>query len=320
MNDQGRSEDTSDDNIPILATRYEIRDLFEKLAREEGFSGLGIAPATRPDRFEVFEEWIRAGLNGAMAYLPASRDARSEPSALLAGVRSVIVLAHPHLDSPWQAEDGSRVARYAAGPDYHRVLRDKCRRIVERARQAPGTPPFSHRICVDSAPLLERAFAARAGLGWIGKNGMLMNSTEGSRLLLCEILVDLEIPCGEPVAEQCASCTRCLDACPTDAFVRPAVLDARRCLSYWTIEQRGTIPPEIVNRMGGLVFGCDLCQDACPYNRGSAPGLAPAPPPPLASWLTMGSSEWKRRFGGTAIARAGAAGAIRARARGAAPA
>jgi epoxyqueuosine reductase len=291
-----------------LATPYEIRELFQERARKEGFAGCGIAPASRPDRFEIFEDWIGSGMSGDMAYLAESAGVRGDAARLLEGARSVVVLAHPHRETDWRADDGSRIARYAAGDDYHRVLREKCRRIVRSVRESPGVPSFADRICVDSAPLLERAFAARAGLGWIGKNGMLMNAESGSRLLLCEILLDLELPEDSPVAEQCASCARCLESCPTEAFERPGVLDARRCLSYWTIEQRGVIPPEIVDRMGGHVFGCDICQDVCPYNGAGAPGPTAVPPPSLEDWLTMGSAEWKRRFQGTAIARAGAAG------------
>lgn len=241
-----------------------------------------------------------------MAYLEKTRELRSDPRTLLAGARSVVVLAMPYSAAEPAAPDGTRTARYALAEDYHRTLRAKCESLVEAWKAETGTA-MRHRVCVDSAPLAERDFAAAAGIGWIGKNGMVLND-EGSYFLLCEILTDAELPADAPVDERCGSCTRCLDACPTSAFPRPGVLDATRCLSYWTIEQRSEIPEEIVSRLGGWVFGCDECQEACPYNRAIDTAPLERRPPDLSELLGMGASEWKRRLRDTPLSRAGPAG------------
>jgi epoxyqueuosine reductase len=163
---------------------------------------------------------------------------------------------------------------------------------------------------VDSTPLSERSFAAAAGLGWIGKNGCLIDPEHGSFLLLAEILTDLDLPPDEPVAERCGSCVRCLEACPTGAFLEPGLLDASRCLAYWTIEHRGPIPDPIKARVGPHVFGCDVCQEVCPWNGPLLPAVEVAPPT-RREWLEMGPGEWRRRFGASALNRAGRRGVQR---------
>ena len=178
--------------------------------------------------------------------------------------------------------------------------------------------PFAYRVCVDSTPLSERSFAAAAGLGWIGKNGCLIDPDRGSYLLLAEIVTDLDLPPDEPIAEQCGACVRCLEACPTDAFVAPGLLDAARCLSYWTIEHRGLLPDRVKHALGDRVFGCDVCQEVCPWNApprehatasavGDA-GDAGSPIPTRSEWLAMGPGQWRRRYGPTALNRAGRRG------------
>jgi epoxyqueuosine reductase len=165
-------------------------------------------------------------------------------------------------------------------------------------------------VCVDSAPQAERYLAAAAGVGWIGKNGCLIDPEHGSFILLAEIITDLELPVDSPIAEQCGSCVRCLQACPTDAFLEPGLLDAARCIAYWTIEHRGPLPESVQASIGDNVFGCDICQEVCPWN---APLLrdAPAGPeglPTRAQWLAMGSGEWRRTWGRTPMSRAGRRG------------
>ena len=241
-----------------------------------------------------------------MSYLEKTRDLRGDARALLPEARSVIVLAMPYAAGEPEAPDGTRTARYALSADYHRTLRRKCEDLVAEWKARTGAD-MKHRVCVDSAPLAERDFAAAAGIGWIGKNGMILND-EGSYFLLCEILTDADLPADSPLAEACGSCTKCLDACPTSAFLRPGVVDATRCLSYWTIEQRGTIPNEIVARLGGWVFGCDVCQEACPYNRAVDTAPLERRPPQLAELLEARASEWRRRHRDTPFSRAGAAG------------
>jgi epoxyqueuosine reductase len=283
-----------------------LRETLESLAKARGFSRIGIAPAVGPPHDAGFRRWIAEGRHGSMAYLEKTRQLRSDPRTLLSGARSIIVLASSYPAGEPAAADGARVARYALAADYHRTLRAKCESLVEEWKAKTGAR-MRHRVCVDSAPLAERDFAAVAGIGWIGKNGMVLNEG-GSYFLLCEILTDLPLPFDGPVEERCGSCTRCLDACPTSAFLEPGVLDATRCLSYWTIEQRGPIPESIVAHMGGWVFGCDLCQEACPYNRAIEPEAFERQPSALSELLEMRASQWRRRFRDTPVSRAGAAG------------
>jgi epoxyqueuosine reductase len=288
-----------------------------RVLREEalraGFVRVGIAAAAEPPRHARFDAWLDAGRHAGMRYLAETRAARADPGALLAGARSVICLASPYPSAPWVAADGSRFARYARGSDYHGDLRQKTLAVVASARKRLGTA-WSARVCVDSTPLSERSFAAAAGVGWIGKNGCVIDEEHGSYLLLAEILTDLDLPPDAPVAESCGACTRCLDACPTDAFLEPGLLDAGRCLAYWTIEHRGPIPDAWKAAVGSRVFGCDVCQEVCPWNAPlrSPPGLASAPartpadaaPPTRAEILAMGKGAWRRRFGTTAVNRA----------------
>jgi epoxyqueuosine reductase len=291
--------------------RLEAARIFREEALSEGFSRFGVARALRPARFERFRDWIAAGRHAGMAYLERTVEVRSRPQNLLPGAKSVVCLAAPHRTEPLRAADGSIVARYAAGPDYHGTLRKRAIRVA-RAAVERLPEPVRWRVCVDSTPLAERSFAAAAGVGWIGKNGCLIDRDFGSYLLLAEIVTDLDLPPDDPVAELCGSCVRCLESCPTDAFLGPGLLDAARCLAYWTIEHRGPLPDGVKESVGNRVFGCDVCQEVCPWNgpvrsRPSSP--LPGPPlPTRADWLEMGKGEWRRRFGATALNRAGRRG------------
>jgi epoxyqueuosine reductase len=283
------------------------RLLAARVLREEaiaaGFAKIGIARAQEPPGHARFEAWVGAGRHAGMSYLEQTRATRASPAALLPGARSVLCLAAPHSAAPWVAADGSRFARYARGDDYHATLRERALGALERARERIGTA-WRFRVCVDSTPIAERAFAAAAGLGWIGKNGCLIDPEHGSYLLLAEVLLDLDLPPDAPAAERCGSCTRCLDACPTGAFVEPGLLDAGRCLAYWTIEHRGPIPDAWKAALGDHVFGCDVCQEVCPWNAPLELGAAATPAPPTrAEILAMGRGAWKRRFARTAVTR-----------------
>lgn len=282
--------------------------IFREEALREGFTRTGVARAEEPPHFGRFRDWIASGRHAGMAYLERTADVRSSPESLLAGVASVVCLASPHRAGPAVASDGSRVARYASGPDYHGTLRKRAIRVASAAASRLGGA-VRWRVCVDSTPIAERSFAAAAGLGWIGKNGCLIDREAGSFLLLAEILVDIDLPADDPVAEMCGSCVRCLESCPTDAFVAPGLLDASRCLAYWTIEHRGPIPNAVKERLGDRVFGCDVCQDVCPWNHPVDAGAPdPAPPPSRSEWLAMGKGAWRRRFGATALNRTGRRG------------
>ncbi len=299
---QGRTErvQTNVTNIPDRALAARV---FREEAEREGFARAGIARAGTPPGFDRFRQWIGEGRHAGMRYLEETSEVRASPAQLLPGARSVLCLAAPHGADPFMGRDGSRIARYAAGPDYHGTLRERATRVATgmESRLDGG---FSWRVCVDSTPLAERSFAAAAGLGWVGKNGCLIDSGLGSFFLLAEILTDLDLPPDDPVAEQCGSCVRCLEACPTDAFVSPGVLDANRCLAYWTIEHRGEIPDTVKESIGDRVFGCDDCQDACPWNAPLQTGC-PVPAPGLAGWISIGRGEFRRTYGATALNRAG---------------
>jgi epoxyqueuosine reductase len=284
-----------------------LKRKIERYAREQGFRGFGIARVARPRRFDLFDTWLSEGRHAAMGYLERSKALREHPESLLPGAKSIVVLSYPYPAGDPGAPDGARTARYALSPDYHTTLRARCEAVLDLVRREDDRT-FKSRICVDSAPILERDFAAAAGIGWIGKNGMVMNESDGSYFFLCEILLDIELPEDSPVAERCGSCVACLDACPTQAFSSPGVVDAKRCISYWTIEQRGVIPPEISKKLSGWVFGCDICQEACPYNHGIARNDLARRPPELSELLAMRASRWRREFRDTPLSRAGNAG------------
>jgi epoxyqueuosine reductase len=305
--------------------RARAAGIFREEALRAGFSRVGIARAEEPPRFDRFTEWIAAGRHAAMGYLARTAGLRAAPDRLLDGARSVVCLGAPHPREAPVAADGSRVARYAAGPDYHGTLRARAIRAARAAAARIGGE-IRWRVCVDSTPVAERSLAAAAGLGWIGKNGCLIDSELGSYLLLAEIVTDADLPPDEPIAEMCGSCVRCLESCPTDAFVAPGLLDANRCLAYWTIEHRGPIPDDVKPLLGDRIFGCDVCQEVCPWNHEPVigireSGIGKRPPTPIsdfrlpipdlptrAEWLAVGPGAWRRRFGATALNRAGRRG------------
>jgi epoxyqueuosine reductase len=285
-------------------------------ALEIGFDLCGVARAARYPRLDRLAEWIAAGCAGDMHYLEDSLEERSDPAIALPTARSVISVACVYnTPQPYSvsmaAPERARIARYAWGADYHGVLRARLRTLLAwMADEAgPGLEAFS---CVDDGPVQERVFAEQAGLGWIGKNTCLINARRGSWLLLGEILTNADLEPDAPAHDQCGTCTRCLDACPTGAIVEPYRVDATRCLSYLTIEQRGPIDPSRRADIGPHVFGCDICQDVCPWNRRAATSDAPEwqPRAPLAfprlvDLCAMSDDEWRRVLKGSALARAG---------------
>jgi epoxyqueuosine reductase len=235
-------------------------------ARELEFFGCGIThpgPSAYGDRLD---EWLAKGYAGTMRYLHRQARRRKDPGLILPGARSVIVV----LDNYYQADTEAdlqppRIAKYARGQDYHRVTQRRLGALAEFLKEQGATLT---RTYADAGPVPERELAQRAGLGWIGKNTMLVNPRAGSFFFIGSIFTDLPLPADAPFeSDRCGSCTRCLDACPTDAFVEPRVLDATRCISYLTIEQRGAIPEELADRFEGYAFGCDICNDVCPWNQ-----------------------------------------------------
>lgn len=284
-------------------------------ARQLGFDLVGIAPATPADGFDRLQEWLERGYAGEMTYLSERPELRRHPASILPDVRSVVMVGMTYTSAtgPQKAE-GGLVAKYAQGPDYHRVLWDKLNLLLEWLQLA--SPGCKGRGVVDSAPLLERDFARRAGLGWFGKNTMLINKRLGSFLFLGALLVDIALHPDPPhLGSHCGTCTACLDACPTQAFPEAGWLDARRCISYLTIELRSSIPEEFRPGMGDWLFGCDVCQDVCPWNSRSRHSGFPQRDELLdldpIELLGLTDDEFRQRFRGTAILRTKRRGLLR---------
>jgi epoxyqueuosine reductase len=285
-------------------------------AASAGFDLCGIALADRSPRLARLAEWIDAGHAGDMRYLAESLDERLDPARVLPTVKSIVSLAVVYnTDQPYSSEmtDRTRLAisRYAWGEDYHDVLRVRLRTFVERmaAEFGPGFEAFS---CVDSGPVQERVFAEQAGLGWIGKNTCLISPTLGSWIFLAEVLTNAELEPDPPAVDHCGTCARCLDACPTGAIVEPYVVDATRCLSYLTIESRGAVDPVFRPAIGTQVYGCDICQDVCPWNRRAAVSDDAAWQPRddlafprLLDLCRLSDAAWRARLKDSAMRRAG---------------
>jgi epoxyqueuosine reductase len=283
-----------------------------------GFDFVGVAPAVAPPGYPDYLGWLDSGAAAGMGYMHAQAGPREHPERVLPGVRSVIVAGYVYgRPSPEPGATQGKVARYAQGGDYHDLLWQRLGTLLAWLQtESPGT---LGRAVADSAPLMERDFARLAGLGWIAKNTMLIQPKLGSFTVLGALLVDAELTPDQPfAADRCGTCTRCLDACPTQAFDGPHRLDARRCISYWTIEHRGTMPDDAADSLDGWAFGCDVCQDVCPWNRKAPPGVEPALAPreewvnpDLLEWLDREPADWSARLKGTALKRAKRAGLVR---------
>ena len=293
-------------------SRAEMTRLVKAAVLEEGFDRVGIAAATPGLGAEFLAEWTADGRHGDMEYMERHLGARRDPNAILEGVRSVVVTAlNYHAESPNHVAAGeARISRYAWGRDYHDVLRTKLQSAA--ARIQPSAPGERFRAVVDSAPLMERDYARLAGLGWFGKNTLLLNRELGRFFFLGALLTTAELDVDAPFeADHCGTCSKCLEACPTDAFDGPRRLDPRRCISYLTIEHRGSIDDGLAENMGDWIFGCDVCQDVCPWNRkapkSAVPEFRPAPgmnAVALASVLAVSDAEFRERFRGTPLFRA----------------
>lgn len=244
-----------------------LSEYIKEKAREIGFDACGIAEVTEAESEAGYlDRWIAEGCHADMAYMERNRSVRLNPAELLEGARSVISVAMNYYPEVKQREDAPRVAYYAYGKDYHKVVKRRLRALWQSvAAQLPADTEA--RMFTDSAPLLERYWAWRAGLGWIGRNTNLIIPGKGSFFFLGEIVTTLSLDYDSPMASRCGTCRRCLDACPTGALSAERHLDARRCISYLTIENRGSIPPPLAARLGNRLYGCDTCQDVCPWNR-----------------------------------------------------
>ncbi len=291
-------------------TPAELASRVKEEALALGFDLVGVAKADRVADDERLAEWLARGRHGSMAWMANHFDKRVDPRALLPGCRSIVCVAlvyhRPAEEAP--GPPGLRVARYAWGEDYHGILKEKLHALLARGRAID--PSFEGRAFVDSAPVMDKYWAERAGIGWRGKNTNVLNKRLGSWFFLGEILTTAELAPDLPAADHCGACTRCVDACPTGALDEPYGLDATKCVSYWTIEERGALAPEEEAAVGEWLFGCDVCQEVCPWNRdapeAAEPRLAPraeAWPATLDGLLTVTTAEFRRRFGASAIER-----------------
>lgn len=294
--------------------------LVKSAAAELGFDRVGVT-TPRPLRREAYyRDWLASGHAGSMYYLTRNVESRVDPARFLAGARSIICTAinyhRPDSDAPGPAPAAAetaptgRIAQYARGEDYHVVVRDLLETLIHALRRRLNEH-FDARACVDTAPLIERELAAAAGVGWIGKNTLVMHESVGSYLFLGEIVTTLELESDAPATDHCGTCTRCLDACPTAAFTAPYQMDATRCISYLTIEHREPIAPSLASKMGNWIFGCDICQEVCPHNSkapvGTQPRLMTTRLPPrveLGPLLALRSGNYRRLTRGTAARRA----------------
>ncbi len=260
-------------------------------AQELGFSFCGISKADfLQEEANRMEEWLKKGYQGKMSYLERNVDKRLDPRKLVPGARSVVSLIYNYYPKEvHQSDDHCKVAKYAYGEDYHFVIKERLKILLEALRDTVGQ--VEGRAFVDSAPVHERAWAAKSGLGWVGKNSLLLNRQMGSFFFLAELIIDLDLEADGPIKDYCGSCTACQDACPTDAIPKPYVVDGSRCISYLTIELKEEIPKEFQEDMNKWAFGCDICQDVCPWNRFAQPHNEPRFEP--QGWEKWSAREWE---------------------------
>lgn len=294
----------------------ELAARIRQWGRELGFDAIGIAGTALDAAETELQAWLAAGFHGKMDYMASHGTKRSRPAELVPGTVSIITARMNYLPQAAPMEtvlaDGTRAAisRYALGRDYHKLLRARLQKLAERIAAEVG--PFGHRVFTDSAPVQEVALAERSGLGWRGKHTLLLTREAGSYFFLGELYTDLPLPADRPQEDHCGSCRACLDICPTQAIVAPYTVDARRCISYLTIELKGAIPEELRPLIGNRVYGCDDCQLACPWNRFARRtvetdfsvrhGLDSASLVELFAWT---EAEFKSRLAGSAIQRIG---------------
>jgi len=288
----------------------------QELARQEGIPLVGVASPSEYDAsYSVFREWLDAGFHAQMLWMENHMEFQRNPGRIFPHTRSILVFGFPYRQEI-SSNQRPRISRYAWSCDYHWVVRKKLSQILKRLKD--HTPQVEGRIFVDSSPIPERELAVRAGLGWIGKNTCLIHPEYGSYLFLGEIFLNIPLPPSNPMDDLCGNCTLCLEACPLGALVKNRLMDARRCISYLTIENREIIPLSARNRLQGWLFGCDLCQEACPFNTGKRPkGMeAFSPLSRILSLepegvLAMSGKAFKKAFGETALFRARHKGLVR---------
>lgn len=272
-----------------------IKERYSQMIKEEakrlGFMSCGISKAQfLEEEAPRLEAYLKKGMNGKMGYLENHFDKRLDPTLLVPGSKSVISLLFNYYPETKQREDSYKISKYAYGVDYHFVIKDKLKELMHFIHENIGA--VEGRVFVDSAPVLDKAWAAKSGLGWIGKHSLLLTKQRGSFYFVSELILDLDLAYDTPVTNHCGSCTACIDACPTGAIVADKVVDGSKCISYFTIELRDEIPTSVKGQFDDWVFGCDICQNVCPWNRFSKPHQEPLfnPHPEL---LSMSKKDWE---------------------------
>ena len=282
----------------------------KSVALELGFTFCGISKAEFLDKDAPrLEQWLHHGRHGKMDYLEDHFDKRLDPRLLVPGAKSIVSLVYNYYPKKnISGKSDLKIAKYAYGEDYHFVIKDKLKEMLDRLKENIGE--INGRAFVDSAPVMERTWAARSGLGWIGKNSLLLNRSMGSFFFLSELILDLELEVDGPIKDYCGSCTACMDACPTDAIPKPYVVDGSKCISYFTIELKEEIPQDVKGKFENWIFGCDICQDVCPWNRFAQPHSEPRlhPHPDVdglttSDWIEMTEVVFNRVFKNSAVKR-----------------
>jgi epoxyqueuosine reductase len=274
-----------------MTSTNKLSNKIKAWAQELGFLSVGISKATfLEEEAPKLEQWLKNNFHGQMQYMENHFDKRLDPRKLVDGAKSVISLSYNYYTDQQQASDAPKLSKYAFGEDYHHVVKDKLKILYQKIEEEIGN--VHARIFVDSAPVLERAWAKKAGIGWIGKHSLLINKNHGSYFFLAEIIIDVELEYDVPFSSNhCGTCTACIDACPTDAIVENKVVDASKCISYLTIELKDELPIAYQNKMEDWMFGCDICQDVCPWNRFSTINKEPKFQP-NNKILSMNRKEW----------------------------
>lgn len=275
-----------------------------------GFDFVGISKADfLEEEAPRLENWLNKNMHGQMSYMQNHFDKRLDPRILVPGAKSVISLLLNYYPSQKQVDDTApKISKYAYGKDYHDVIKDKLNQLLQFIKESIGD--VDGRVFVDSAPVLDKAWAKKSGLGWIGKNSNLINKQNGSFFFIAELIIDLNLDPDGPIKDYCGTCTKCIDACPTDAIVAPQIVDGSKCISYYTIELKDAIPADVKGKFDNWMFGCDVCQDVCPWNRFSKPHHEPQFNPANGllemtkqEWLELTEETFKKVFKDSAVKR-----------------
>ncbi|MEO8759696.1 MAG: tRNA epoxyqueuosine(34) reductase QueG [Bacteroidia bacterium] len=258
----------------MQSSKQTYTSLIKQHAKRLGFEYCGISKAAfLEEEAPRLETWLTKNMHGEMKYMENYFDKRLDPRLLVDGAKSVVSLLLNYYPEKEQNADAPQLSKYAYGLDYHFVIKEKCKILIDVLKEEIGD--VNGRCFVDSAPVMDRAWAQKSGLGWVGKNANLINKNSGSFFFIAEIIIDIELEYDGPVKDYCGTCTRCIDACPTEAIVAPYVIDGSKCISYFTIELKENIPADYKNKFNNWAFGCDICQDVCPWNSFSKPHNEP---------------------------------------------